>query len=243
MLAGAIDVRQRGDGLLQHHIGTPGTIWLCPAGVRKDMLRVRGDAFDAVHIFLPSQLLSDTLLENYDIDPDSVCMRYDGGFHDPLIEQIGLGINRELEQGSPDSELIIDSLKTALAAYLLKQHSSATHRVVSSTAVGALDPQRLKRVKDYINEGIGQSLRLSDLASQAQLSPFHFSRAFKLATGLKPHAYVLHLRVEKAKCLIQQARQPLCQIADKTGFSSQAHMSKVFRKVTGLSPKEFKRSL
>lgn len=236
MLAGSIRVRRRGDGRLQNHVASPGTIWLCPAGIEEDLIKVDGSSFDAIHLFLPANLLNTTVLEEYDLDPDSVHIQYDGGFHDPLIEHIGRSIANELDNPSQGSNLTVDCLRTALSAYVIQKHSSVSQRIQTTRTLGALDTKRLRRVTSYIKEHISQKISLAQLATEAQLSPYHFSRAFKIATGFTPHAYVVQCRVEQAKCLIKQGNKTLEYISFVTGFSSQSQMTRVFNKVLGISP-------
>lgn len=88
MLKSRLHVRRRGDGQIQHCNAVPGTIWLCPNGVREDMIHHYGDVKESIHLFLPALPLSQTVVQEIDIDPDTVHLNYHGGFRDPLIEQI-----------------------------------------------------------------------------------------------------------------------------------------------------------
>lgn len=236
MLAGSIKVRRRGDGRLQNHLAKPGTIWLCPAGINEDLIKVDGSSFDAIHLFLPANLLNTTVLEEYDLDPDTAQVQYDGGFYDPLIEHIGRGIAHELADPGHGSSLTVDCLSTALSAYIIQKHSAVSQRIGTTRIPGALDPTRLKRVTNYIEENISRKISLTDLANEANLSSYHFSRAFKQATGTTPHAYVMQYRVERATCLIRRGNKTLEYISFVTGFSSQSQMTRVFNKVLGVSP-------
>ena len=104
MLEGRVHVRRRGDGRLQHHDAVPGTVWLCPAGIREDMIRVYGDIPETVHIYLPASPLSATALRDLDVDPDTVGLHYDGGFRDPLIEHIARAVHTEMTRSGTRRE-------------------------------------------------------------------------------------------------------------------------------------------
>lgn len=238
MLRGSIEVRRRGDGQLQNHTASPGTVWLCPAGIQEDLIRVKGSSFDAVHIFLPAQPLSTTMLEEFDLDPSSVQIRYEGGFKDPLIQQMACSLQRELEDPGPGSELMVDSMRTALSAYVIRRYSSVEKRAEKQarSQSGALDQKRLCRAKAYIEDNLSQTIRLSDIASEAHLSPYHFSRAFKCATGLSPYEYVTARRLQCAQEMIMSSSLALESIAQLNGFSSHAHMSRVFTRSLGMTP-------
>jgi AraC family transcriptional regulator len=85
-------------------------------------------------------------------------------------------------------------------------------------------------------EGIG----LDELAAEACLSPFHFSRLFQKATGLSPHRCVTERRVREAKSKLAKGRLSLVEIALESGFGSQGNFNRIFRKHTGLTPGEFR---
>ena len=84
-------------------------------------------------------------------------------------------------------------------------------------------------------------LSLDDLAAQACLSPFHFTRLFREATGFTPHRYVMNRRIRAAKEKLALGRASLVEIALETGFGSQANFNRVFRKATGVSPGRFRK--
>lgn len=101
-------------------------------------------------------------------------------------------------------------------------------------------PRAVLRALDYIHANLSGNPRLEDIAGAARMSVFHFSRTFRKATGTGPHRYLVQVRVERVKALLISSDQGLASIADETGFSDQSHMSKVFKKFTGVSPKAFR---
>ena len=171
-----------------------------------------------------------------DVDPDRVSLRYDGGFRDPLIEQIAWSIRAEMLDPAPAGKMLVETLTSALGVHILRHHSNLESESVSlPVARGALEPQRLRRVKDFIDTHLGQDLTIETLANEASLSPFHFARAFKAATGMAPHSYLTDRRIEKAKSWISEGR-PLAEIAYLLGFSSQAYFTKWFKRLVGATP-------
>ena len=77
------------------------------------------------------------------------------------------------------------------------------------------------------------------MAAVARLSPYHFARQFKAATGLPPHQYVIARRVERAKHLLQGGGLTLAQVAARAGFSNQSHLSHHFKRLVGVTPGQF----
>jgi AraC family transcriptional regulator len=88
-------------------------------------------------------------------------------------------------------------------------------------------------------ENLSEPLMLATLAATAHLSEFHFARLFKQATGLPPHQYIIVKRVERAKRHIRDGRLTLAEVAAAVGFTDQSQLSKHFKRVVGVSPKQF----
>ena len=104
----------------------------------------------------------------------------------------------------------------------------------------SLNPLLLDKVVEYIGTHIGRSISLADLAKVANTSPFHFSRLFKNATGMSPHAFVLSRRTTIACQLLEEGVDGLAIIATKSGFSSQSHMGRAFKKMLKVSPAAYR---
>ena len=243
MLQGRLHVRRRGDGRLQQCDAVPGTVWLCPKGVREDMIRLYGEVEESLHLYLPSSPLSATALQELDVDPDRVGLHYDGGFHDFLIEQIARTVQGEMTDPSPAGKLLVETLAAALGVHVMRRYSNLEQ---ASTPLpsprGALDARRLQRVTDFIDTHLSEDLTIAILAREACLSPFHFARAFKAATGTAPHRYLTDRRIDHARTLIAGGRLPLAEIADMCGFSSQAHLTRWFKRIVGTTPHEYRTS-
>ena len=108
--------------------------------------------------------------------------------------------------------------------------------------VRQLDPERLGKVFDYVEASLHQPLQVSDLASVAGLSVSQFSRAFKKCTGQSPHQYLLHHRLQRAReMLARNRRSSIAEIAYECGFSSQSHMTDLFRAKLGVTPGNYRK--
>ncbi|MFC4310816.1 helix-turn-helix domain-containing protein [Steroidobacter flavus] len=113
-------------------------------------------------------------------------------------------------------------------------------RVVAGTPRG-LSRRALNRAHSYMAENLGERFTLDDLARQAGVSRFHFARLFRVSTGDSPMAYLLKSRIERAKQMLLQDDRPVCEIAAALGFCDQSHLTRTFRRMTGLTPREFAR--
>jgi AraC-like DNA-binding protein len=83
---------------------------------------------------------------------------------------------------------------------------------------------------------LAQPIRLSDMAKAAGLTPMHFARQFRAATGIRPHDYLLRRRVERAQELLRESANTLVEVALSVGFQTQAHFTTVFKRFTGETP-------
>jgi len=106
---------------------------------------------------------------------------------------------------------------------------------------GALSMAALNRVIEYIDTYTDEKINIEELASQANVSRFHFSRLFKTSTGLSPYQYVVKHRIDKAKAMLRSDSISISEVSFLTGFSSQSHFSEVFRKVVGTTPGNYRR--
>jgi AraC-like DNA-binding protein len=110
-------------------------------------------------------------------------------------------------------------------------------------ARGGLSPAAMRRVRDYIDAHLSDSIELVELSEIAGLSVFHFARQFKHSEGVTPHSYLVSRRVERAKELLAGTNLSLSEIAFAAGFSDQSHLTRLFRQIVRMTPGQFRRSL
>ncbi len=99
---------------------------------------------------------------------------------------------------------------------------------------------RIIRVQKYIITNLTEDLTLEQLASVAETSPQHLSRLFKKECGMTITDYIRKQKIGEAKWMLQSSDNPIYEIAEALGFSSQNYFCNVFRKETGMTPSEFK---
>jgi AraC family transcriptional regulator len=103
-----------------------------------------------------------------------------------------------------------------------------------------LAPHRLRRVLSCIDMRLAEPIQVCELAEEVHMSPFHFTRMFKLATGHSPHKYITLQRVERAKELLATSDMPIAAIAAAVGYQTQAHFTGVFARHAGTTPKVYR---
>jgi AraC family transcriptional regulator len=107
---------------------------------------------------------------------------------------------------------------------------------------GGLSPWQIRRVKEYIDQGLAGRLTGADLARRVKLSEHHFCRAFRVSLRQTPHAYVIGRRLERACDMMISNTCTIGQIATECGFADQAHLNRCFRKLLGTSPGVWRRA-
>ena len=146
----------------------------------------------------------------------------------------------ELEADAPTGRLYVESLVFALATrYLLLFRSG--HGEKQKPQIAALPQRILNRVRARIEASVDTDISLGALAEESGYSRAHFLRMFREATGVTPHQYVLDVRLRHAQQWLRKKNSALIDIAAACGFSSQSHMTSVFRKRLGMTPGEFRR--
>lgn len=106
--------------------------------------------------------------------------------------------------------------------------------------VQGLQKWRLKRVVDYIDASTSLKITSRDLAAVAGLSRMHFASQFRVATGLRPHEFLLQRRIRRAAELMKDSTMPIMEIALTVGFQTQAHFTTVFKRFTGCTPRSWR---
>jgi len=204
-------------------------------------LAVDGDGADYISIFQHPDLYRTIAPANFEpahIDERRLLVQTD-----EVTRHLACALAETARQPEGSDPMLSEQLGMAFAICTVRLLIGAAPSPTAEGA-GTLSGTRLSRVLDYIETRLGESeLTLAELAGIASLSPFHFSRAFRTATGRSPHRFVTERRIERAKSLIAGRDSSLAEIAYEVGFSNQAHFSTVFRRLTGSTPKAYREAL
>jgi AraC family transcriptional regulator len=158
---------------------------------------------------------------------------------DPLLSQIVTTLAHEIDGGFPD-RILVESLGTALCIRIARRFVGHLPLPTNNKGLG---PERLRRVRDYVEAHLVDDLSLTVLADIACLSPYHFSRSFREAVGVGPQRYVMQRRLECAKTLLRRTHRPVALIAQEAGFADQSHLISIFRREMGVTPGRFRTAL
>ncbi len=130
-----------------------------------------------------------------------------------------------------------DAALAILSSFAL-QLGEAAHRLLFAHA--SHEPQPVRNAKNFIHEHLAEQMSLEDVASAVNVSPFHFCKLFKRATGLTFTDFVNRARVEKAKRMLMKPGARITEIAYDVGFQSLSHFNRSFRRIADESPSEFR---
>jgi AraC-like DNA-binding protein len=141
-----------------------------------------------------------------------------------------------------DSDAARSGIARAMAL-LTAACDRSTHADEAGTepARGGLAPWQVRRLKAHIEAHLDQPIRIEDLTALTRLSPSYFSAAFRRSFGETPHTYLVRRRIARAQELMLMTDEPLSQIAIACGLCDQAHLSKLFRRATNMSPNIWRR--
>lgn len=145
---------------------------------------------------------------------------------------------RETAQDAAHGGLMADALLTLITVELHRLSQRKTRDMQRTTK---LDDAKLNTVFEYMQAYPNAKSSLADLAALVGLSEYHFLRCFRESTGTTPHQYLMERRIAEAQRLLATTKLSLADVAIDSGFSSQSHMSDVFRQKLGTSPGKWRK--
>lgn len=157
---------------------------------------------------------------------------------DDQLVQLAQTIESEIAAPGFASAMLIDGISRAIAVRLLR----IDHGPIAVEADRIVLPAwKLRRVIDFIDSHLHADIRLHDLAALVGLSPFHFGRVFKQATGSSPYHYVRDRRIELGCALLAEDKLDIAELALSCGFANQSHFTAAFSKAVGTTPARYRR--
>jgi AraC-like DNA-binding protein len=161
------------------------------------------------------------------------------GSDDTILRHLGSSLLDALQRPDEVNQLFVDHTLMAVTAHVAQNYG----RTWRSTefARGGLAPWQARLACEKLESDLGGKLSLEQIAAEFDLSVGHFSRAFRVSTGLPPHQWLLHQRVKVAQQLMKVRDLPLSEIAISAGFANQSHLTRVFSNVVGVSPAAWRR--
>ncbi len=194
---------------------------------------------DSLHVFLDTEMVARVAWEMFGADAERLVNRPLEVADSPELRTALQAVEAELRSGGLGGALLADSLGHVLAVHLVRYLAGPRRPVARTDA--RLPQRKVDRVSEYIIENIEKNLSLEEMATMVHLSPYHFARQFKQATGLPPHQFVIAQRIERAReMLLKNDERPLAEVAVRTGFSDQSQFTFHFKRIVGVTPGQFR---
>lgn len=224
-----------GSRSFEYQLGA-GAIGLFVPGGHADTSRWRCDGVRRIMLQFDAERLADLdLLGQLHQQP----LRSEHEFHDPGLAAVLRAMVREVASGCPIGPLFAESLSIGVALHL-RQRAAA--RYLARRERGKLSGDQARRVEELVNARLTGDLSIGDLAAACGFSRTQFVRLFRNTFDCTPYQHILKARVMKARALVLHSGQPLADIAEASGFSSQSHMTTAFVRVLNATPGEIRRN-
>ncbi|MEK9280879.1 MULTISPECIES: AraC family transcriptional regulator [unclassified Bradyrhizobium] len=213
----------------------PGGVFFLPGDYECDANLI--GPLDSTHIYLRSDLFC---------HPETAQNLICGvapllGEPDAVLQHLATAIGDTITGRLPASQLFIEPIANAIAKRLIAINYNNSTPEVGKTSHHRLTFRQMQRIREFVEANLDADIRLETLASLCGRSRVYFIRLFKATTGMSPYQYVLNLRVEHAKMLLADDTKSIADIAFACGFTHQEHLTRIFRRFTGVTPARFRR--
>ncbi|MNH81282.1 Transposon Tn10 TetD protein [compost metagenome] len=197
------------------------------------------EPFVVMHIYLGLPLLERAIQETGKHVTGSIGLREISGGRDETLSLLFEQFRVELRSRGETSPLLMQGIAQCIAVHLARHYLDAqADNIVQRNALPAF---KLRRVVNAMEQSLGETFCLGDLATAAGMSEYHFSRLFKRATGLSPSRYFIRLRMTKARQLLIETDMSIIDAGLEVGYSSASHFSQAFKREVGVPPSHYRK--
>lgn len=188
---------------------------------------------------LAPAFLDEVALRTWGKDASPVELWHEDGRHDPLINNVAAALLREALTVDAATPAFVDGLATVLSVHLIRNYAQGAH----TTPDTAPAHRAVAAAVRFIRQNHARPLTLADMAQAASVSPFHLTRLFRKTLGMSPYQYLLEVRVYAAHALLLTGPDgpALAEVASAVGFADQSHLTRQFKRVLGITPKQARR--
>jgi AraC-like DNA-binding protein len=161
------------------------------------------------------------------------------GIVDPVMARLGSVLLPAFQRPGQASALFIDHVTLAMLTHLCSSYAGA--RLGIPFSKGGMTRLQANRAKEFLAAHCADDVSLVDAARACGLSRGHFTKAFRVSTGLTPHQWLQRHRIDMAKRRLRNPALSIADIAAACGFSDQSHLTRVFSRLVGDSPAAWRR--
>jgi len=215
--------------------GAPGKFCLMPKDSESHWQLGQTQQF--MHLYFSDDYLKQLALKVFDIDPRMLQLPELTFTNDVATEALFRHCMATSDWRSGDDHLAMEQVTNTILVSML-QNMGITK--LTAPVKGGLSPKVTALVCDYMQANFYRQVYLAELAELAQLSEYHFCRMFKQSMAQTPQAYLLAIRIEQAKLSMRTGQASMADIALQCGFANQSHMGRYFKKLVGISPRQYR---
>ncbi|MFZ2107723.1 MAG: AraC family transcriptional regulator [Roseiarcus sp.] len=233
----------KADTRMQPADDAPDASTTTPHSISRQLLRVparMGDILSALAASLRGLRCEDaSVCVGLPSDIDEAELETNRDLDDSVVRQLRRTLEVVDKKQSRIDDVYASAVRLAIASRLLSLRSDRSITGPASPRgrrKTALPRWRARRVVEYVDAHLDEPISLSDLGAAAGLSRNYFAAQFRVATGLRPHEFLLRGRIERAQKMLVETNAPLAEIAFSIGFRTQSHFSTVFKRLVGWSP-------
>lgn len=194
--------------------------------------------FEVMHLYFGLTLV-DRAARSLGLTPSRLRMRDISAAQDAFIAGVLTGLTAELQTAPSANTLFVNGLLESLTIHLLRHyaeiHPTCTHHS------SQLPAWKLRKALEHMEAHLAEPFDLDFLAGLCELSRFHFSRSFHNTMGQSPSRWFVQQRVRRAKNLLLQTNKSIIEIALTIGYESPSHFAQVFRRETGVTPRDYRK--
>ncbi|CCT58366.1 AraC family transcriptional regulator [Acetobacter pasteurianus] len=194
--------------------------------------------FEVLHLYLGLTLVN-RAARSLGLNPLRLRMHDISGVQDTFISGVLTGLTAELQKPLLASPLFVNGLLESLTIHLLRNYANI--HVIRTPIPAQLPAWKLRKALDHMEAHLAEPFDLDVLAALCGMGRFHFSRSFHNTMGQSPSRWFVRRRVEHAKELLCQSDQSIIEIALTIGYESPSHFAQVFRRETGMSPRDYRK--
>jgi AraC-like DNA-binding protein len=198
-----------------------------------------GTEFDNIRLYISQKTIDDLAFER-GLPRVGGLRQRSFGDRDPILFHLAQLLVPALDRPQEVSAAFVEYIGLAFHEHVITAYGGVPGDARKRRSA-SLAPWQIREALGYIEANLGNNPSISDLARECHLSSSYFSRAFRQVMHMPPHRWLLHRRIESAKAMLRDTDISLAEVAAACGFADQSHLSRVFGRVQGCSPREWRR--
>lgn len=170
---------------------------------------------------------------------EPVVIKKEFQYRDRLIEGVFEAITEQFETNDYRDQIYVEAMARAIFIHLLHKSLRISPKLWNSYQ-RTFSYEQMERIRACILERLDERILSADLARCVHVSEYHFYRLFRRTTGMTPQQFIKNIRLERARHLVEHSSLSLSEVAYRTGFTDQSHLSREFRALFGISARKFR---